>query len=97
MLIDLHEIILNGFPNDKCNVPANLRPFWNVRDRLVIDETDGMIVMGSRIVIPQAIRREIIKELLQMHQGATKLRQRARLSLYWPGMHNEISNAARDT
>ena len=30
-----------------------------------------------------------------MHQGATKLRQRARLTVYWPGMDIDITNAAR--
>lgn len=30
-----------------------------------------------------------------MHQGTTKLRQRARLSVYWPGMDNDILNAAK--
>ena len=94
-MIQLKETILAGFPNHKCNLSVNLRPFWIVREMLAVDESDGMVVLGSRIVIPQAIRQDIIKDLLQMHQGATKLRQRARLSLYWPGIDNDIANAAK--
>ena len=30
-----------------------------------------------------------------MHQGTTKLRQRARLTLYWPGMDRDIEIAAQ--
>lgn len=30
-----------------------------------------------------------------MHQGANKLRQRARLSLYWPGMDRGIEEIAK--
>lgn len=93
--VQLKETILNGFPNDKCNLPECLRPYWNIRERLAIDERDGMTVLGARIVVPKSIRQDIIRDLLRMHQGATKLRQRARLSLYWPGMDNEIANAAQ--
>jgi hypothetical protein len=28
-LQDLREVILNGFPNEKTNLPANLHPFWD--------------------------------------------------------------------
>ena len=92
---ELREVILNGFPTEKCNLSGPLRPFWRVRHQLAIDETDGMIVMGARIVIPKALQSDILRDLLQMHQGATKLRQRARLSLFWPNMEAEIINMAR--
>ena len=95
VMIQLKETVISGFPNDKCNLPTCIRPYWNVRERLAVDQDDGMLVLGARIIIPQAIRRDIIEDLLQMHQGATKLRQRARLSLYWPGMDNDITNAAK--
>jgi hypothetical protein len=51
-MIELRETIINGFPNDKCNLSLSLRPFWNMRSQLVIDEKDGMIVAGARVVIP---------------------------------------------
>ena len=78
----LRSQIISGFPNDKCNLDSDLRPFWSVKERLAIDDTDDMIVMGPRVVIPQLIRADILRDLVQMHQGATKTRQRARLSVY---------------
>ena len=95
VMIDLRDTILHGFPNDKCNLSLTLRPFWSVRDRLSIDNDDGMVMVGARIVVPTSCRRDILRDLVRMHQGSTKLRQRARLSLYWPGMDNDIENAAR--
>ena len=94
-MIHLREQILNGFPNEKCNLQAALRPYWCVRDRLAIENVDGEIVMGSRVVIPKPLRAAILQDLVQMHQGATKLRQRARLSVYWPYMDVDIANASR--
>lgn len=55
-----------------------------------------MIVVGPRVVIPQAIRADILRDLLLMHQGATKTRQRARLSVYWPNMDNDIITATKE-
>ena len=94
-LQDLHEVIMNGFPNEKTNLAVNLRPFWNKRESLAIDEKDGMIVCGARVVIPRAKVPEMLKILVGMHQGETKMRQRARLSVYWPNMDVDISNAAK--
>ena len=53
-----------------------------------------MVMLGARIVIRTSCRRNILRDLVRMHQGSTKLRQRARLSLYWPDMDNDIENAA---
>ena len=91
----LRRAIREGFPNDKCNLQPPLRPFWNMRHQLAIDEADDIVVAGSRVVVPKALQKDILKDLLQMHQGATKLRQRARLSVYWPGIDSEIDNVAK--
>ena len=95
LMIELREAILHGLPNAKCNLSPTLRPFWPVHDRLSIDDTDGMVMVGARVVIPESCRRTILRDLISMHQGSTKLRQRARLSVYWPGMDNDIENASR--
>jgi hypothetical protein len=36
----------------------------------------------------------LLRDLLKMHQGTTKLRQRARLSVFWPNMDAEIVSLA---
>jgi hypothetical protein len=94
-MIELRETIINGFPNDKCNLSLSLRPFWNTRSQLAIDEKDRMIVAEARVVIPAECRQPLLQDLINMHQGATKLRQRARLTMYWPGMDIDITNAAK--
>ena len=52
-------------------------------------------MLGPRVVIPEGVRREVLDNHLLMHQGATKLRQRARLTMFWPSMDNDIVTAAR--
>ena len=70
-------------------------PILVVRDRLVIDDTDGMVVVSARVVIPKSFRQHNLRDLLLMHQSATKLRQRARLTVYWPNIDVDITNATR--
>ena len=94
MLVALRTVIREGFPNEKHNLPVALRPFWDARHQLAIDSTDDMIVFGARIVLPKSMVKQTIQTLLGMHQGASKMRQRARLSLYWPHMDTDIANAA---
>ena len=66
VLISLRQTILQGFPNDRCNLPLELRPFWQVRSQLYIDR--DLILVGPRVVIPISLRQEVLRRLLHMHQ-----------------------------
>ena len=69
---ELRDTIIQGFPSEKCNLSHSLRPFWKVREQLAIDDTDDMVVVDSRVVIPKALQSDVLRDLLLMHQGATK-------------------------
>ncbi|KRY55699.1 hypothetical protein T03_10387 [Trichinella britovi] len=58
---DLRQMILSGFPNDKGNLTAAIRPFWHVCEQFFIDQKDGMIV-----VIPKAVRRDMLLHCLKI-------------------------------
>jgi hypothetical protein len=88
--------MVTGFPNDKCNLDLDIRPYWNVKERLAIDQVDDMIVVGPRVVIPQSVHADILRDLVQMHQGVTKTRQRVRTSVYWPSIDNDIINVTKN-
>ena len=47
-------------------------------------------LLGNRIVIPPSICQEILGKLHCGHQGITRCRERARQSLWWPGINKEI-------
>ena len=85
----LKKIILNGFPSEKKRLAAPLRPYWNVREKLSVDH--DLIVCGPRLLIPSSHRREVLDQLLKLHQGATKTKQRARLAVYWPSVDRDIT------
>ena len=61
VMLSLHQTVLEGIPNEKCNLPLELRPFWQVRSQLSVDDAEGLILVGPRVVIPTSLRQEIIK------------------------------------
>jgi len=86
----LRQLILNGFPSHRSQLPDSCKRYWLVRDHLTID--DDLIVNGCRLLIPTKLRQEILTQLHESHQGSVRTKQRARLSVYWPGIDNDIDN-----
>ena len=86
----LKGIIMQGFPNHRGDLPESCKRYWQLRHHLTID--DGLIVYGCRLLIPSQMRRRILNQLHESHQGVVRTKQRARLTVYWPGLDNDIDN-----
>ena len=86
----LYKIIVEGFPDHRSQLPESCRPYWAVREHLSVD--DDLIVYGCRLLIPQAMRCRVLSNLHESHQGTVCTKQRARLTVYCPGMDNDIEN-----
>lgn len=71
----LHSFIRSGWPEYIDNVPESVRAFYDVSGEL--SELDGLIVRGSRIVIPVNMREMVRDRIHDGHQGLTKCRERA--------------------
>lgn len=84
------KLMRNGWPENNGNVPLNIRAYTKVRNEL--SEADGLLIRGSRIVIPQPLRSDILKKIHDGHQGLTKCRERAKSSVWWPGLSAELKN-----
>jgi len=50
----------------------------------------GLLLRGSRLVIPASIRMDILDKLHTGHQGIAKCRVRARESVWWPGISRQL-------
>jgi hypothetical protein len=51
---------------------------------------DGVILYGSRTVIPARLRGRILDVLHFAHQGVTQMLSRAEISVFWPGLRRDI-------
>ena len=85
---DLIHYIKTTFPSSQALISANVSSFWKQCEQL--HTVDGVIMMGNRIVIPEPLRSEVLQSLHAAHQGVTAMKDRARCSVYWPGISKDI-------
>ena len=86
----LLSVIFNGFPDHRQQLPNSCRRFWSVREQLSVD--DGLIIYGCHLLIPTVLRSKVLSDLHNSHQGLVRKKQHARLTVYWPGIDNDIDN-----
>ena len=67
--------------------------YWSYHDELGI--LDGLILNGTRIVVPSECRDEILTQLHEGHFGIDCTNLRARNSVYWPGINKGIENLVK--
>ena len=85
---ELYAMIQAGWPGTKQEVPHSIRPYWDARDEL--STLDGIIYKGMKITVPPSMRGDMLRLIHETHLGIVKSKQRARDSLYWPGMSSQV-------
>ena len=73
---------MDGFPEDKSEVCAELREFWKYRDKLLI--VDGVLLCDGAVVVPTKLRQAVLDILGSAHQGVQAMRDRAANTVFWP-------------
>ena len=88
LLRTLKDVILRGWP-DKINlVPAEIRDYWMFREELSVQ--NGILLKGSRIIVPTGMRSIMLDKLHASHLGVEASLRKARDALYWPNMAEDI-------
>ena len=82
--------ISKGWTNNKRNVPIEILSYWSIKDELSV--SGGIVYRNDRIVVPVALRKTLVK----LHQAqpvcTESTLRRARTSLWWPSMNNQLSS-----
>lgn len=93
-LADLRDTIFHGWPDEKSKVQQDIRSYWDSRAELAV--SDGIVVKGTRLVIPPSMRRHMLGLVHRSHLGIAKCKQRAREIMYWPSMNADIEEAIKN-
>ena len=86
----LQSVIKAGWPDHRSQCAAAVKPFWPVRHNLTV--VDGIVLCGTRLVVPLVLRREVLDGVHEGHFGETKSVLRAKSSVFWPGMEDQVRN-----
>ena len=92
----LYSAINNSsFAKTRAEELPQLKEFHSIKDRLSI--VNGLIRYGfegnnPRVLIPRALRNQVIKNLHAANQGSTSMLARARQTVYWPGLDRDINS-----
>ena len=88
VMICLVHLPEEGFPNNREDVPPEVQPYWQYRDKLSL--VDSVVMLGDRVIIPSPLRSEICWSLHAAHQGTTGMSEWAKATVFWPGITKDI-------
>ena len=80
----LKHTIMQGWPKSIKQVPPVLHPYWMFREELTI--AGGLILKGTRIIIPNNQCKTILELIHEGHLGLNKE------TVYWPGLNKQLED-----
>lgn len=89
-LTAVKKFILQGWPDKRSETPDETKVYWDYKSEMTVE--DGLIFKGNKLVIPNTLRRMMLKKVHSSHQGIEKTRRLARDIIFWPGMQAQIAD-----
>jgi len=89
----VRDFVLHGWP-EEFEGDESMRLFVTRKDELSVEQ--GVVLWGSRVVIPKNLQEQVLKELHVAHIGGSKMKMLARGYVWWPKMDLAIEQVARD-
>ena len=86
----LQRTIFQGWPDNKIDLPECVKPYFQIRDELTVQ--NGFVFRGNRLDIPSPLRAATLVKLQCSHCGVHACQRRARDSLYWPSMNAQVKD-----
>ena len=83
----LKQTITQGWPSTIKEVPTGIQPYWTFHEELTVE--DGLVVKGTRIVIPNKKCEAVLKLMHEGHLGLSKCKLHAKDLVYWPGLNDQ--------
>lgn len=84
---EVMKYCIEGWP-DRSRLDALVRPYWT--ERAVLSTHNGLLLRGTRLVIPSVMRNRVLEKIHEGHQGIVKCRERAKQSVWWRGLSSQI-------
>ena len=86
----LNHIVQTGWHQEICDLPKEIQPYWIFHEEMTIE--DGLLLKETHVIVPQALHKEIIQLLHTRHLRLEKCLKRAKQSMFWPGLYEELKD-----
>ena len=83
----LMQFCKDGWPHHS-KLKGTIKLYKPVASELSVH--NGLLLRGSRIVIPPALQKDILSKIHAGHIGITKCQERAKQSVWWPRIRKQI-------
>ena len=87
-LILLKHTITNRWPNSLKEVSPEIQAYWTFWEELTIE--DGLVLKGTRIVIPNNKHKQILILIHEGHLGLGKCKLQCKDTVYWLGINGQL-------
>ena len=86
----LKYIVQTGRPHEIHDILKDIQPYWTFWEQITIG--DGLLLKGTCIIVPQTLHKEMIQLLHTGHLRLEKCLNRAKQSMYWPSLYDELKD-----
>lgn len=77
-----------GWPARAKQEPV-LKSYWP--EQVTLTVKDGLLLKDTQLVIPSAMRNDVLAKLHKGHQGVVKCKEHAHQSVWWPGLSQQVN------
>ena len=84
----LTSYVVNGFPQNKADLPPLLQKYWSMKDDLHVIQS--VPFKGRKMLIPSPLRARVLEGLHAANQGVTGMLANARERFFWPGLDASV-------
>ena len=84
----LKNMIMSGWPSSIKQAPQVLQSYWTFKEELTVE--DGLILKGTRIVIPVKQCEAVLKLIHEGHLGLKKWQLHTKDTVHCPGLNDQM-------
>lgn len=90
VLSKVKEFCQSSWSDTSTNLDSLLKLYYKLKENIYL--SNGILFLNSKMIVPSALRKEMLQLLHEPHFGIEKTKQRARQIFYWPNMTLDIES-----